>query len=101
MDETDLWAAVVAAELELRIARGELAEAEIEPSSNFGALDEIRTRVAVAAVALTRAQHRWRERSSGSPPSNDNQLLASSTDCSRAFRAPGPPVFLRSRAPSS
>lgn len=68
MDEIELWAAVGVAERELRMAQGELAEAEIEPSSLFGALDELRNRVAVTAVALARAQHRWRERSRGSPP---------------------------------
>jgi hypothetical protein len=68
LDEVELWAAVVAAEQELRLAKGELAEAEIESSSEFSALDELRNRVAFAAVALTRAQYRWNRRSSGSPP---------------------------------
>ena len=71
MDEIELWAAVVAAERELRVAQGELAEAEIEPSSLFGTLDELRNQVAVMAVALARAQHRWRDRSRGSPPPQD------------------------------
>ncbi len=71
MDEVMLWAAVLACEQELRLTQGELAEAEIEPSSAFGTLDEIRNRVAVAAVALARAEHRWREYSGGSPRSGD------------------------------
>ena len=67
MDEVELWAAVVVAETQLRQAQGALAESEIEPHSEFGSLDELRNQVAVAAVALARAQHRWNQRASGSP----------------------------------
>lgn len=67
MDGIDLWAAVDAAELELQLARGELAESEIEQHSEFGSLDELRNRVAAAVVALTVAQFRWEQRASGRP----------------------------------
>jgi hypothetical protein len=64
MDETELWNALLAAERELRLARGDLSEAGIEDSA-FANFEDIQNRVAKATEIYALAKRRWRERSGG------------------------------------